>query len=430
MNTWGFTFVVVFLFCSNASAQLDVSKGFGEPVSAVSIDQIKGHHVKLIENALPENLIEVIMVSGYEPPQELSAGQIVKVILDRPNSTILLVLTSYERVIWQVEATPNTKVSAILVGGYKKSELVTDIDTKGYWVKLPYAYEQDNIKFVQTLSKLNQWFGIKKIDAMRGQYRLPAEVKISTLDTPTEAMTLEGYSVQLSEHPRSFSLLDKNSNVISFTQSGRGYKGEVIDTKSVVVNYNTFYRITNNGIALVTKSGDKLNVAEIPLAPNFPMFSWPSGIAWDSKRNIITVVSFGGEGYLYRYDVAQRKWLDVRSLNNKDILYLTYDVEADQYVGWVRDSHQMIFISPTGEFLSEKKFDLEKLPNFNRQIDSRNGPSSNVILVATNSLITLMQVNDTFRGKGKILNIWDYDLNTQKATLTYKAPQDISVPIK
>lgn len=117
IKAWLFSFVVVVLFCPSAPAQINVDKSFGEPVNAVSLDQFKGHPVKLIENALPKNLIEVIMVSGYEPSQELGAGQIVKVVLDRPNSTVLLVLTSNNRVIWQVEATPTTKVSAILSEG-------------------------------------------------------------------------------------------------------------------------------------------------------------------------------------------------------------------------------------------------------------------------------------------------------------------------
>lgn len=289
IKAWLFSFVVVVLFCPSAPAQINADKSFGEPVNAVSLDQFKGHPVKLIENALPKNLIEVIMVSGYEPSQELGAGQIVKVVLDRPNSTVLLVLTSNNRVIWQVEATPTTKVSAILVGG-NKSELVTEIDTKGYKVALPYAYKQDSPQFFQTLSSLNEWFGIKKIDALRGQYRLPAEVKISTLDTPTEGLTLEGYAVQQSEHPKSFSLPDQNLNIIHFTQSGEGYNGEVLDTKSVIINEKTFYRIAGNGIVLVSKVGDKHNVVDISIPSNFPEFSWPSGIAWDSKRNIFTAM--------------------------------------------------------------------------------------------------------------------------------------------
>lgn len=107
-------------------------------------------------------------------------------------------------------------------------------------------------------------------------------------------------------------------------------------------------------------------------------------------------------------------------MNNKDILYLTYDAGADRYVGTMSDSDKMIFISPTGAFLFEKKIDLKQVPNFCRQTNS-----FKLILVAANNLVNLIQVNDSFRGDGKVLNIWDYDLNTQKATLTYKAPQNI-----
>lgn len=416
--------IVTWLVLINpALAQVVVE--FGEPVPATPLEQLNASQIPLIENILPDNITkdtEVILVSGYEPSGKLGVGSIVKVIVDRPRSNVLLVLTSYDTVTWQVEATQHTRISAILVGGYKKSQLLSKLNTNAYRVSLPYSYKKNNKNFVAALSKLYQWFGIDKVDVFRGSYKLPAELRITNLDPVSEELTLQGHAVQRSKQITQFNLLDSDYNIIQFTQDG-SYNNSSPITNAVMLDIDNIYRIADNGIERFSKASNK--VVKIPLAPDFPPFSWPSGIAWDSKRNIISVVSFGGEGYLYRYDVANNKWLDVRSLNNEDIHYLTYDAEADRYVGWQSFSKELIFISPEGNFLFKKKLDVNKLANFNRVIDSGNGPSSNLIIVAKRNHLILLQLSGSFHHSGKVLNIWDYDINTQQATLTYKINQSL-----
>lgn len=416
--------IVTWLVLINpALAQVVVE--FGEPVPATPLEQLNASQIPLIENTLPDNITkdtEVILVSGYEPSGKIGVGSIVKVIVDRPRSNVLLVLTSYDTVTWQVEATQHTRISAILVGGYKKSQLVSKLNINAYRVSLPYSYKKNNKNFVAALSKLYQWFGIDKVDVFRGSYKLPAELRITNLDPVSEELTLQGHAVQRSKQITQFNLLDSDYNIIQFTQDG-SYNNSSPITNAVMLDIDNIYRIADNGIERFSKASNK--VVKIPLAPDFPPFSWPSGIAWDSKRNIISVVSFGGEGYLYRYDVANNKWLDVRSLNNEDIHYLTYDAEADRYVGWQSFSKELIFISPEGNFLFKKKLDVNKLANFNRVIDSGNGPSSNLIIVAKRNHLILLQLSGSFHHSGKVLNIWDYDINTQRATLTYKINQSL-----
>lgn len=416
--------IVTWLVLINpALAQVVVE--FGEPVPATPLEQLNASQIPLIENTLPDNITkdtEVILVSGYEPSGKIGVGSIVKVIVDRPRSNVLLVLTSYDTVTWQVEATQHTRISAILVGGYKKSQLVSKLNTNAYRVSLPYSYKKNNKNFVAALSKLYQWFGIDKVDVFRGSYKLPAEVRITNLDPISDELTLQGHAVQRSKQNTQFNLLDSDYNIIEYTQDG-SYNNSSPITNAVMLDIDNIYRIADNGIERFSKASNK--VVKIPLAPDFPPFSWPSGIAWDSKRNIISVVSFGGEGYLYRYDVANNKWLDVRSLNNEDIHYLTYDAEADRYVGWQSFSKELIFISPEGNFLFKKKLDVNKLANFNRVIDSGNGPSSNLIIVAKRNHLILLQLSGSFHHSGKVLNIWDYDINTQQATLTYKINQSL-----
>ena len=43
----------------------------------------------------------------------------------------------------------------------------------------------------------------------------------------------------------------------------------------------------------------------IPLPTSFPEFSWATAVAHDTDLDIVTVVTIGGEGLLYRYDAKR-----------------------------------------------------------------------------------------------------------------------------
>ena len=145
----------------------------------------------------PRNLAdnaEVIFVSGYEPQKESDTGNRIKVKLDRPGKNVLLVLSNYESIIWEVEATPSTNITGIVQGSNGLSAVITTIPTQGFLADLPYVTNLKNITFVETMKQLNQWLGIEKIDAFAGQYRLPNIITISELDPPSLSLTLAGLS--------------------------------------------------------------------------------------------------------------------------------------------------------------------------------------------------------------------------------------------
>jgi hypothetical protein len=129
------------------------------------------------------------------------------------------------------------------------------------------------------------------------------------------------------------------------------------------------YQLTNNGIEVINKeTGEQKN---FKLPRKFPELSWGTDIAYDSKRDIVSLVSFGGEGYFYRFDAQKRRWLDVRSVNNLDIKSLTYDRDLDRYVAWADGN--LLFISGTGELLfidhlGDRLTEFDQLDNRDREM--------------------------------------------------------------
>ncbi|MEM6614643.1 MAG: hypothetical protein AAF652_20850 [Cyanobacteria bacterium P01_C01_bin.72] len=116
------------------------------------------------------------------------------------------------------------------------------------------------------------------------------------------------------------------------------------------------YRLTKSGISIFNRNTGEYHNFDLPL--NFPRLSWGTDLAYDSRRDLVSLVSFGGEGYLYRFDARQRRWLDVRSLDNIDLKSLTYERTLDRYVAQVEDfgmnEGNLVFISGDGELLQQE----------------------------------------------------------------------------
>ena len=116
------------------------------------------------------------------------------------------------------------------------------------------------------------------------------------------------------------------------------------------------YQLTDRGIRATNyQTGEQQN---FDLPPYFPELSWGMDLTYDTKRDLVTLVSLGGEGYLYRFDAKQDRWLDVHSLNNTDLKSISYNLATDTYTAEITDygvdgtNSRSISISGTGELPS------------------------------------------------------------------------------
>jgi hypothetical protein len=328
---------------------------------------------------------------------------------------VLLVLTSYERVVWQVDASATTAVTGILVSAYRGSTLQTGLKTQAFAVKLPYAYQTDNRNFGSLLEQLNGWFGISRIDAFRGAYSLQPIIEISQADADNALLTLAGPPVQAPSRNFRFVLHTRDYSPVIWTLTGQDKGrnlGYIAEGKFAVSPGGAIYSLKRDDLAIVDrKTGTQ---RDFPLPGNFPAFSWPMDVAYDSRRDIVSVISLGGEGFFYRFDARAKKWIDFRSMNNIDVYSLAYDKNLDRYVAWT-DTGDLLFISGEGHALFKARV-TDKLPGFGRLYDRNNSRAPRIGIAPDGNNVALV----AFSGDS-VRSIWEYEVESQIGRLTYRS---------
>ena len=181
-------------------------------------------------------------------------------------------------------------------------------------------------------------------------------------------------------------------------------------------NGKKIYQLTDNGIKVISQKTGKQKNFDLPR--NFPELSWGADIAYDSKRDLVSLVSFGGEGYFYRFDVKKRRWVDVRSLENMDLKSLTYDRASDRYIAWVEDyginRGSLLFMAGTGELLYQENIG-DRLTGFDLLYDRDNEMPPTVEIIAQGGDLALITYADN-----SVQSIWYYDLYSNTIKSTYR----------
>lgn len=358
---------------------------------------------------------EVVVVSGYQPPSH-PPNQRVEVHLDRPGHKVLLVLASYETVIWHVSASARTDIAGIVVSGYHTPIVVTDVSTHGYRMKLPYTYKVKNRRFVDLLRRLHATFGIDRIDAFRGRYELPSHIRIARVDSNNPELSLAWPQPVDPKVDFQFPLPAIAGHTVLWSLTGPVDKHASVRLSRAHMAHapdGTLYTLDKNILAV--RRPDAGQPGSFALPATFPRISWPEGVAYDSKRDLVSVVTLGGKGYLYRFDAKAGKWLDYRSLDNVDIHAICYDPMTDRYVAWTSNA-RLLFISGEGQILFSRKI-ADDMRGFYRIYDSGNGPEPHLKLAAHGNKVALIYARD-----GQVRRIWYYNDKTRRTLLTYKVP--------
>ena len=91
------------------------------------------------------------------------------------------------------------------------------------------------------------------------------------------------------------------------------------------------YGISNHAVFQVDIA--KCETAEMKPPATLPELSWTCGIAFDTKRERLVVVTLGGVGHLYSYTPKTGKWALIAEMDNLDLAALAYDAKADRLYG-------------------------------------------------------------------------------------------------
>lgn len=344
-------------------------------------------------------------------------GARVSVTVDRPGKDVLLVLSTYEPLLWQINATKDSRLRAIIVScNSGDASVSSQLDVPAYRANLPYAYTTENVNFQSLLAGLSK-LGADRIDAFQGQYKLPPQVLVRNLNTPRAELTLAGVQPTTTTTSLTFSLTSHDFRAVRWSLNGPIDKAEArypdAGRIALAPKGDLAFHLQKEQLIIRQTGTGKEMVATLP--PSFPAMSWPMDLAYDSKRHLVSVVTLGGEGFLYRYDVRKRQWLDARSLNNIDLSAITYDAAADRYFAW---SHQgeLLVISGDGDAVDSIRI-ATVLPGYQRLYDAANGPAKRLALAANNNHVALLAISDS-----KVSHIWHYRLGAPAAQLTWRAP--------
>ena len=349
---------------------------------------------------------EILVVSGY------SASYDINVHVDRPNSKVILVLTSYENASWKVSVSPKTQLVAVITSSNHETSVASTVPTRGYLTKLSYATRIENSNFVKILESLHDWFGTTKVDFFRGDSYIPSSISILEPDPFNQSLTLNGPTPQKPSRNFMFKLTTANFKRQPWFLTGSvGQPDSYSSSTKAVVSPSgkEVYTIKNSNLVVL----DPLTSIEIQvkLPSSFPELSWPMDVAYDTNRDIVSLASLGGEGFLYRLDASKKQWLDFKSLNNVDMNALAYDPIKDRYVAL--QEGKLLFISPEGLILFEKDIS-KKLAGLKRLYDDGNERPPRLIIAPNGDDLALVYIN-----KYEVKRIWWYNVITDLAVLTY-----------
>ncbi|MEJ6004880.1 DUF4124 domain-containing protein [Paucibacter sp. AS339] len=363
---------------------------------------------------------DVIIVSGYE-----FSASVTKLHVNHPNAPVLLVLTSNGGTQWKVLPSPGTRIKAIvLASNDRRATVLAPPEVPVLNDELPYAVETANVKFRELISKLNARYGVNKVTGYRGGYRLPELVPVSGPFTPDPNLSLEGLRPEVPRVRISFDLMSTDGRRLPWTNTGpkegKRYTGIIgggtLGAVSFAVSENgsEAYKLEGNGGTLVwMPQGLGGPSKKVDLPKELPELSWGSGMAWDSRKGVLAIVSFGGEGYFYRYDTRKQQWLGARSLQNRDLYSLALNAETGGYVS-ISASAELLIFSERGE-LEEVRPLADLLPDLGSTYDRGNTRLEGLTVAASGNTVAVVNVRNA-----SVTHIWTYELGTRKAQLTYK----------
>ncbi|HCS66276.1 MAG TPA: hypothetical protein DIW64_20625 [Cellvibrio sp.] len=358
---------------------------------------------------------EVIFISGYTTKVR---GKNVKVVVNCPNKNIVLVLTSYDKVDWEIEASQETKISAIVVSESSITSVNSNTDTIGFSLDVKYAKEIDNLQFRKTVSALNKFLLIEKVSFFRSSYNIPNEIIINSMDVSNDEISVFGIKPERPTRNFNFYLTTSEQKKTSWALDGPEEY-----TKSTYKDINNIVTISEDEIIYLQNDNEiyykKLENNSIRINPppsNFPELKAIKKVAFDSKRNILAVVKNDG---MYKYDTNSRKWIDFKLGNFSSIISLCYDEKTDRYIG-LSISHKQVLNLHNFDENGDRLFDIEisKQPvGLGELIDEGNpsAPLPTLKLVVEGDDAALIATDDY-----RVTNVWYLDLRLENSLLTYK----------
>jgi len=308
------------------------------------------------EKYTPE--LHVISIErGFKITGDKSNRDRASLTVDRPGKKVILFLSAYYPVNWQIKVTEGTEISEIIFGGNREQN-VTGISSNIPLKKADYgAYGSRYFKAPRSIHANNFPSFVRQLYQNTGlEISSFQTAKLANFDRPFEIDDVEKEGVFSLDYPQiahpcslpkiTFQGLYRIDGLTSF---GNYSLDRGPDLNNLVPLNNIFqitYSPTNNKYYGI-ESGR--NLVEIDLntkqtrqiaIPNYNnKRSYLNGITFDTKRNRLLIYDRSNRGSLYAYSLNTRQWNKI-NLNVNGFTSIVYHPEDDSIYAVRANSNQ------------------------------------------------------------------------------------------
>ena len=337
--------------------------------------------------------IELHMVGIYEPTTGRFSNPLVgkrlpvEIKVDRPGVAVTLVLGSYEPAHWNIQTTDGTQIETIIASGRNRPRGKFTLNGEPVSVTfrdLPIAYQSRGNRFQPFHEAASQVARAEKAASFHGAYKAPLEgfVIREAPGVPTRAeieAALTAQALPVSQLPQK--LRD-------------AFEGRIASPGS---------KWTLREEGFFGKDGDKTVLHKLPIEA--PEVSWPVGVAHDPKSQRLWGVTFGGQGYLYEFDIAKERWT-ARSMNNVDVGGIIYDPTTKNLITTPgrHGGGDYLFLNSSAKVLSSLKISVNDYPGLIETYDPGNGPRPTLVPIMIDGDLLLVRAKTRYGRARQLLS--------------------------
>ena len=305
--------------------------------------------------AIAERELHVVAVGkGWLASGDFTNPPRAKVWVDRPGVSVVLVLLDRGAVEWQIEASDQSVIETIILGGQEAAPLATGVIPKSsiLFHDLPLPMDKNtDLPFIDgflggpyrnLLNRLFQETDVRGAGSVQVRRQAPeGAISVSTLNQSSRRPVgylepLVGQTTDLPGRLQAYLANPSHSDAPKAT-------------------------FTPTGMRFETGEGTKI----FPLPEDVERPFLPNGAYYDAETNAIFGVTFGGPGWLYRVDVESGEWDVVENLRGYDAAGILRDSDNDLFVlTGARSRPGEIALLRLGESIETVLFEVRALPGF------------------------------------------------------------------
>jgi hypothetical protein len=309
------------------------------------------------------HLVGVYQGSFPNGPRKYGRATVEVEVTDRP---IVLALSAYDPVRWEVRLAPGVRVQKVILAGYGDQELTpalegVPVETRTYKGGDPnyfHVHKAKSPEYARAGKLLRDWTSLE-VSTFQGAYEFKGDPivlgprnsdwSLQRLLKELDPLYLESTAYQRARareivRPIRFQAIRWNliqgarrpGELADFMATGpidgtfrtlpAGVTRVAVDPRGP-----TYYGIAGQGLVLIDLKTNRTTKLEIQ--GDIPELSWPCGLAFDTKRNRLVLTSLAGVGYMYAFEPDKNAWSLLGDMGNLDLESFTYSVDEDCLYG-------------------------------------------------------------------------------------------------